>query len=141
MVASAKFKDVVLFITLYILLSFPPFLVFNREIIGDIQDRIVLDLVTIAVIGTGLIILITALLLASEGVDRYNQFLFAPTDVLSVLIEFSFVVAAISWWFVPEFTEWAGHNLDLDAMLLIVLVCQLPMVLFLSLMTAIGKAQ
>lgn len=141
MPGSRKFRDVVLFVTLYILLSFPAFLYFNQEIVAEVRERIApLDIVTVAIAGTAVFVLISVLLLAEEGVDRYNQFLFAPTDVLSVLIEFFFVLAAVSWWVIPEMSERLGWGLGLDTLLLLILVCQLPMVLFLSLMTAVGKA-
>lgn len=141
MPGSRKYRDVVLFVTLYILLSFPAFLYFNQEIVEEVRERIApLDIVTVAIAGTAVFVLISVLLLAEEGVDRYNQFLFAPTDVLSVLIELFFVLAAVSWWIIPEMSKRLGWGLGLDTLLLLILVCQLPMVLFLSLMTAIGKA-
>lgn len=138
---SGTYRDVILFVTLYILLSLPAFLYFNRDIVDEVRERIApLDVVTMAVVGTAVFVLISALLLANEGVDRYNQFLFAPTDVLSVLIELSFVLAAVSWWIVPELAERFDWGPGFDVMLLLILVSQLPMVLFLSLMTAVGKA-
>lgn len=140
MADSRKYRDVVLFVTLYILLSFPPFLYLNQEIIDDVREQIAFDIVTGAIIGTLLFAIIAGLLLADEGVDRYNQFLFAPTDVLSVLIELFFVLAAISWWVVPELVAYFGWGLGLDTMLLLIIACQLPMIVFLSLMTAVGNA-
>ncbi|MEF8938084.1 hypothetical protein [Halobacteriaceae bacterium SHR40] len=138
---AAKLRDVIFFTTLYILLSFVPFVALNREIIDAVRDRIApLDIVTLATIGTGIFLIITVLLLAEEGVDRYNQFLFAPTDLLSVVIELSFLLAAVSWWVVPELTSRYQEGITLDTLLLVILLCQLPMLLFLSLMTAVGKA-
>lgn len=137
---SRQYRDVVLFATLYILLSLPPFLLLNQEIIEAIRERVALDVVTVAVAGTGLFVLISALFLADEGVDRYNQFLFAPTDLLSVLVGLSFAFAAVSWWLVPELVFRFEYELTLDLLLVVVLFCQLPMLLFLSLLTAIGKA-
>lgn len=138
---AAKLRDVVFFTTLYILLSFVPFVALNREVVDAVRDRIApLDVVTLATVGTGFVLLITVLLLAEEGVDRYNQFLLAPTDLLSVVIELSFLLAAVSWWAVPELASRYQEGITLDTLLLVILLCQLPMLLFLSLMTAVGKA-
>ena len=78
-------------------------------------------------------------LLADEGIDRYNGFLFAPTDGLSVLVGLSFLVAAASWWLVPELSFRLEWGLPLDLLLVVVLSCQTPMIVFLSLLTAIGR--
>lgn len=138
---SQQYRDVVLFITLYLVLSLVPFLVLNQEIVGDIRDRIApLDIVTVAVVGTGVFVLISSLFLAQEGIDRYNRFLLAPTDPLSVLVGMSFLGASVSWWFVPELAFRAHAAVSFDLLIVIVLFCQLPMVLFLSLLTAVGKA-
>lgn len=134
-----QFRDVVLFLTLYLLLSLPPFLFFNREVLDAVRNRIALDVVTVAVSGTALFVVLSALFLAEEGVDRYVQFLFAPTDPLSVLIEMSFAFAAVSWWLVPEAVFRFEPGLSFDLLVVTVLVCQLPMMLFLSLLTAVGK--
>lgn len=141
MCMGQQYKDVVLFITLYLVLSLVPFLVFNQSVLGDIRDRVApLDVVTIGIVGTGLFVLISALFLMEEGIDRYNQFLFAPTDLLSVLVALSFLAASISWWVVPEIAFRMGPTVSFDLLIVAVLSCQLPMILFLSLLTAVGKA-
>lgn len=135
-----QYRDIVVFVTLYLLLSLLPFLYFNREVVGAVRDRLLpFDVVTVAVAGTGLFVIVSALLLAEEGVERYNQFLFAPTDALSVLVVASFVLAAVSWWLVPELGFRYEWGLSFDLLVMGVLLCQLPMLLFLSLMTAVGK--
>lgn len=135
-----QYRDIVLFVTLYLLLSLLPFLFFNREVVDTIRTRLALDIVTVAVAGAALFFVLSGLSLADEGVDRYVQFLFAPTDLLSVLIELSFVLAATSWWLVPEVVFRFELGLSLDLLIVAIIVCQLPMVLFLSLLTAVGKA-
>lgn len=136
-----QYREVVLFSTLYILLSLPPFLFLNQESIDVVRERIApLDIVTVAVAGTALFVLLSALFLAQEGVDRYYQFLLSPTDFLSVLVEISFVFAAVSWWLVPEVAFRLEWGLSVDLLVVAILACQLPMLLFLSLLTAIGKA-
>jgi hypothetical protein len=96
--------------------------------------------VAVAVVGTVGLVVLTTLVVASEGVSRYNQFLAAPTDLLSVLVALSFLFAATAWWLVPELLFRFGPDLSFDVLVLVLLFCQLPMVLFLSLLTAIGKA-
>lgn len=140
MLGGQHVRDVTLFVTLYLVLSLLPFVALNREVLADISDSVLANPVTIAVGGTLLFIIISGLFLASEGVDRYNQFLFAPTDALSVLVELSFVLAAISWWLIPELSFRLEWGLEFDMLLVAIIAFQLPMVLFLSLMTAVGKA-
>ena len=134
------YRDVVVFVALYLLVSLPPFLVFNRDVLGTLRARIApLDVVTVAIAGTALVAVLSALILADEGVDRYNRFLFAPTDVLSVLVSLSFLGAAASWWLVPELSFRLEWGLPLDLLLITILSCQTPMLLFLSLLTAISR--
>jgi hypothetical protein len=135
-----EYRDVVVFVALYLLVSLPPFLFFNRDVIGALRERVApVDVVTVAVAGTGFVLVLAALILADEGIDRYNGFLFAPTDALSVLVGLSFLVAAASWWLVPELSFRLEWGLPLDLLLVVVLSCQTPMIVFLSLLTAIGR--
>jgi hypothetical protein len=134
------YRDVVIFGTAYLLLSLVPFLLLNREILDEVRDRLAaLDVVILAASGTAVFVVISGLILAHEGIDRYNQFLLAPTDLLSVLVELAFLLAAVSWWAVPELLFRTGWVISLDIVLVGVLLCQLPMVVFLSLLTVIGK--
>lgn len=135
------YRDIVVFLAVYLLLSLVPFLVVHRDQLDVFQDRLTtLDPLPLVVFVAAAVAVTAGLVLAREGIDRYNQFLFAPTDLLSVLIELSFVVAAVSWWAVPELVSRVGWSLTLDLLLISVLLCQLPMILFLSLMTVVGKA-
>ncbi len=140
MVGGQHVRDVTLFITLYLLLSLIPFVVLNRDNLSGVSDQALSNPVIPAVAGTALLVIVSGLFLASEGVDRYNQFLFAPTDFLSILVESSFIIAAMSWWLVPELSMRLDTPLPTDMVLFVILLCQVPMILFLSLMTAVGKA-
>lgn len=140
MIRRDHLKDYVIFLTLYLLLSLIPFLAINREHLGDMRVWVARDVVTVAIIGVTVLLVLTALWLADEGVDRYTYFLFTPTDVLSVIIELAFVVAAISWWVVPELVTRYDWGLTVGEILVVIIVCHVPMVIFLSLMTALGKA-
>jgi hypothetical protein len=129
------------FTTAYLFLSLPPFLLFNQTVLSAVRDRLApVDVVVVAVAGTGGLIVLTALVLAKEGVSRYNEFLVGPTDLLSIFVGASFLFAATSWWAVPELLFRFGVSLSFDLLIVLVLFCHLPMILFLSLLTAIGKA-
>lgn len=135
-----QITDVVVFTTLYLFLSLPPFLLVNQAVLSGVRRRLApVDVVAVAVAGTVGLVVLTALVLAREGVSRYNRFLAAPTDLLSVLVALSFLFAATAWWLVPELLFRFEVGLSFDLLLIVVLFCQLPMILFLSLLTAIGK--
>lgn len=136
MLAGKPVRAVTIFVSLYLLLSLPPFLVLNPDL-----SPVVADIATVAILGTGLIATVGALFLAEEGVDRFTQFLLGPTDLPTVFVDAMFVLAAVSWWLVPEIAFYLGSGLELQILLVVVLVCHLPMVLVLSLMTAIGKSK
>ncbi|WP_436902722.1 hypothetical protein [Halovenus halobia] len=138
---SRQYRDIVVFTTLYLFLSLVPFLVLNQSVLSAVRDRLgTVDVVLVAVVGTAGLVVLTALVLASEGVSRYNKFLVAPTDLLSVLVALSFLFASTAWWLVPELLFRFSPDLSFDILLIVLLFCQLPMILFLSLLTAIGKA-
>lgn len=140
MLSMDHIRDVTIFITVYLVLAVVPFLALNWEFVDEIRIYVTGDIVTATLLGIVFLLVVSVLLLADEGVDRYNQFLFSPTDVLSIIIEFSFVFAAISWWLVPEFATRYDLFLSVGDYLVVIMVCHVPMILFLSLMTAIGKA-
>lgn len=129
-------RDVIVFVTVYLVLSLLPFLVLNPDLSTGVRRT-----ATIAALGTALLVFVAGLFLASEGVDRFVQFLRAPTDLLSVVVIVSYLGAAVSWWAVPEVGYYLDVALTIDTVLGAIIVCHVPMVLFLSLMTAIGKAE
>jgi hypothetical protein len=135
-VGSKPVRAVTVFVSLYLLLSLPPFLALNPDL-----SAVVADIATVAILGTALIAVVATLFLAEEGVDRFTQFLLGPTDFPTVFVDGMFVLAAVSWWLVPEIAFYLGRGLELRILLVAVLVCHLPMVLILSLMTAIGKSK
>ncbi|MFT4923310.1 MAG: hypothetical protein ACI8XM_002536 [Haloarculaceae archaeon] len=128
-------RDVTVFVSLYLMISLPPFLFLYdipRELIG---------VAAVATVGTVLLLGATGAFLASEGVDRFTQFLFAPTDVLSVVVDLVFVLAAAAWWFVPQLVFYFEWEVTLEILFALILIAHIPMVLLLSLMNTIGKAQ
>ncbi|MXR50567.1 hypothetical protein GRX03_02950 [Halovenus sp. WSH3] len=138
---NRQYGDIVVFTTLYLFFSLPPFLVFNRGVLSEIRARLApIDVVAVAVLGTVALVVLTGLVVAREGVNRYNQFLTAPTDVPSAVVALSFLLAATAWWLVPEVVFRFEMGLSFDLLLVAVLFCQIPMLLFLSLLTAVGKA-
>ncbi len=140
MSGSTAYRSVFLFASLYISLSFLPFIALNQEILDDVQEQVTVNVVAVGIIGVMFLLVVSALFLADEGVDRYNQFLFAPTDLLSILVSGCFLLAATSWWLVLEVTTWYGAELDFNILLFAVILSQVPMVLFLSLLTVVGKS-
>ena len=136
MVGENPIRDVTVFVSLYLVLSLPPFLSLNRNL-----SSVVTDIALLAAVGTLALVLVTVLFFVSEGVERYTNFFFAVTDVYSIVIDLSFVLAATSWWLVPEVAVSTGLTTELRVILVAIIVCQIPMVLFLSLMTVIGQAQ
>jgi len=136
MVGENPIRDVTVFVSLYLVLSLPPFLSLNRDL-----SSVVTDIALLAAVGTLALVLVTVLFFVSEGVERYTNFFFAVTDVYSIVIDLSFVLAATSWWLVPEVAVSTGLTTELRVILVAIIVCQIPMVLFLSLMTVIGQVQ
>jgi len=137
---SKAFKNVFLFKALYILLAFVPFAFFNQELLDQVREQVAVDVVSVAIVGALFLTIVAALFFAEEGVNRYNQFLFAPSDLLSILVGACFLFAAVSWWLVPEVAQRYELGFELNMLLFLIIICQLPMVLFLSLMTVVGKA-
>ena len=141
MFGRTVYRAYLTFIGLYLVLSLPPFLALNFTFVQEVYTRVVVPDLTVAV---GLVLLtffiLYLLTLADDGVDRYVDFLTAPTDVLSILVILSFAWAAISWWAVPELVFFYEIDLTLTQLMLPILASQIPMLLFLSLLTAIGRA-
>jgi len=136
MVGEHPVRDITTFVSLYLLLSLPPFLYLNRDLSAGVTN-----IALVAAIGTLVLVLTTGLFFVSDGVGRYTDFFFAVTDVYSVVVDLSFVLAAISWWLVPEVAVSLVAGLELRVVLAAIIICQVPMVLFLSLMTVIGQAR
>jgi len=133
---------ILVFVGGYLLLSVPPYLALNGGVVVDVLNRsFPPSPFAMGAVAAAALVILAALVRASEGVDRYAQFLLAPTDWLSILIGLAFILAGASWWAVPEtILEWFGR-IDLNELYFLVLLAIVPMLLFLSLMTAIGFAQ
>jgi|AntRauTorcE11898_2_1112593.scaffolds.fasta_scaffold12945_3 hypothetical protein len=132
----------VLFVSAYLLLAVPPYLALNWTVVLGVLGRSFPPSPFAAgTLAVATVILLAMLVHASEGVDRYARFLLAPTDWLSILVGLAFILAGASWWAVPEIIlEWFGR-IDLNVLYFLVFLAHVPMLLFLSLMTALGFAQ
>jgi len=136
-----NYRAVTAFVVLYLFLSLPPFLVLNWGVVRTVYARqFPPDPWLLAAVALGVLLLLGGLLLAEEGIDRYNDFVMAPNDPLSILVGSSLLWAAISWWFLPELVFATDAAIPLNILLLLVLLSQLPMLLFLGFLTAIGRA-
>jgi len=136
MVGNSTVRDITVFVSLYLVLSLPPFLWLHQDL-----STIVQNIALVAIAGTVALVLLTSLVLVSDGVERYTSFLFAVTDVYSVVVDLAFVLAAVSWWAVPELAVSTSWGAELRYVLTAIIICHVPMVLFLSLLTIIGRAQ
>lgn len=135
MVGGRAVRDITTFVSLYLVLSLPPFLYLNQNLSG-----LVTNIALLAVVGTVGLVIVTSLFFVSDGVERYTDFFFSVTDVYSVVVDLSFVLAAVSWWAVPELAVSLTQRPELRLVLTAIIICQVPMVLFLSLMTIMGRA-
>jgi hypothetical protein len=133
MVGENPIRDVTIFVSAYLVLSLPPFLFLNREL-----STAVLNVAVLAGGGTILLVVVATLLLASEGVGRYTEFFFGPSDSFSVLVDFAFVFGATSWWLVPEVAVSIRRDVGLPIVITVIIISHLPMVLLLSLMTIVA---
>jgi hypothetical protein len=133
---------IVVFVSAYLMLSVPPYLALNWDVVLRVLGQsFPPSPFAVGAVAVAAVIILAALVRASEGVDRYAQFLLAPTDWLSILIGLAFILAGASWWAVPEIIlEWFGR-IELNVLYFLVFLAHVPMLLFLSLMTAVGFAQ
>ena len=129
-------RDITTFVSLYLLLSLPPFLYLNRGL-----STLVTNIALLATVGTVGLVVVTSLFFVSDGVERYTDFFFAVTDVYSVVVDLSFVLGATSWWLVPELATRFEVGAQLRYVLAAIIICHVPMVLFLSLLTIMGRAR
>lgn len=136
MAGTQPVRDITTFVSLYLVLSLPPFLYLNRNLSAEVAS-----IALLAAVGTVALVLVTGLFFISEGVERYTDFFFSITDLSSVIVDLSFVLAAVSWWLVPEVAVRLSPTVELGVVLAAVVTCQVPMVLFLSLLTLLGQAQ
>lgn len=140
MADTGQYRTVLGFLVGYLVLAWPPFLYLNREVLDEVTSQLstVDPLMVVWIVG-GLAVVV-GLARAREGVERYNQFLRAPSNAVAFLVALSFLVAAVSWWALPEVVFALELGLTLNQVLVLILVCQAPMLVFLSLMTVLGKA-
>jgi hypothetical protein len=136
MAGERPVREVTTFVSLYLVLSLPPFLFLNRDLSAEVATVALL-----ATVGATALVVVTALFVVSEGVERYTGFLFGLSDIYSVVVDLAFLLAAVSWWLVPELAVRLVSAPELRVVLAAVIICQVPMVLLLSAMTMVGRAQ
>jgi hypothetical protein len=142
MVIRQRRRRILVFVVVYLLLAVVPYLVLN----WDIVVRVLADAVPPSPTAVVAILVVAGLIFGvlvygADGVDRYAQFLLAPTDWLSILVALSFIMAASTWWAVPEAALSYYGRVDLSILYFLVFLGHVPMMLFLSLMAALGFAQ
>lgn len=140
MADTGRYRAVSTFLLVYVVLAWPPFLYLNREVLGEVVETLSTVDPLVAVWMVSATAILSGLFRAAEGVKRYNQFLAAPKNVVAVLVALSFLLAATSWWVVPEAIFYVEVDVTLNQALVLILLCQTPMLVLLSLLTVLGKA-
>lgn len=135
------YRDVLVFVAAYLLLSLPPFVLIRRARLSALRAELARNLVVLSLLGTIVLLILALALLARTGVTRYVEFLHSPTDLLSVLVELAFLAAATSWWLVPVVDGVYDAGLTTDVQLAVIVGLHGPLVLFLSLLTAAEYAR
>mgnify|MGYP000153300144 CR=1 FL=1 len=136
-----QYLHVVAFLGCYLGLSVVPYAALHwSEVRAVVDGYYPPGPVGLAVWTLGSALLLVGLLVANQGVERYVQFLFWPTDPLAALVDASYVWAAVSWWALPEIAAAVDASPTLLGYLVGVVASHVPAVVFLSLLTAVGEA-
>lgn len=136
MADSGGYRDVFVFVAAYLLLSIPPFFVLRRARLSQLRAELARNIVVLASLGTILLVILALASVARTGVTRYVEFLHTPTDPLSVLVEGAFLLGATSWWLVPVVDALYETGLGPQVLVAVVVAMHVPLVVFLSLLTA-----
>lgn len=139
MADTSRYRTVLGFLFVYLVLALPPFLYLNREVFGEVVETLLTVDPLVAVWVLSATAVLAGLFRAAEGVQRYNRFLAAPKNAVAVLVALSFLLAATSWWVVPEAVFYFEVDVTLNQALVLILLCQAPMLVLLSLLTVLGK--
>jgi len=135
-------RNVVVFVGLYLLVSMGPYAVLNPELVATVLESYYPpDLLGVVVFGLAVVGLLASVVLTERGIERYVQFLFWPSDALSVLLNLAYTWAAVSWWVLPELIAYVGLDVGFGTLLGLSVASQLPAVLFLALLTILGEAK
>lgn len=129
-------RRIVVVVGAYLLVSFPPYLYLNWDAVADRSFVLLL-----AAGGTGLVLLLAGVFLLSDGLTRYGALLVGRTDPLTFVVKGTFVLAAASWWLVPEAVFYFDLQVGLPVVFTAITLAHLPVLLFLSLTTIIGESQ
>jgi len=140
MANTGRYQTVITFLLVYVVLAWPPFLYLNREVLSEVVETLLTVDPLVAVWMVSATAVLAGLFRASKGVKRYNQFLAAPKNVVAVLVALSFLLAATSWWVVPEAVFYVEVDVTLNQALVLILLCQAPMLVLLSLLTVLERA-
>lgn len=128
--------ELAVFVTTYLLLSLVPFLALEPTRVSDLSGWLAQNLVYVAIVGTFGLTILSFVVVASTGIERYIDTLRTPTDPLSIVVGATFLGAAVSWWLLPAIDRAFDLALSPEEIVLLVVVAHLPVVLFLSLLTA-----
>ena len=141
MARERTWRRPILLVGLYLVVAVPPYAALNWDIVTRVLARSFppspLQLLGVLVVAA---VLLGALGWASAGVDRFVQFLVAPTDTLSILVGVSFLFAAASWWAVPAVVLALAGRVPPPVLYVVVFASHVPLLLFLSLLTVAGLA-
>lgn len=137
-----EYPDILTFFALYLLIAGLPYLYLNWEAVETVVSAYYPpDPVGLVLWVLGALVLFIGLVLADPGVERYVEFLFWPTDVVSALVDATYVWAAMSWWVIPELARVSDLTPSWELYLGGVFLSHLPPVLFLTLLTTAGFAK
>lgn len=128
--------DLVVLVTAYLLLSLVPFMLLGPARVAGVRGWLAQNVVYVALVGTLALTILSLLVVAWTGVERYIDILRTPTDPLSIVVGATFLVAAVSWWLLPAVDGEFDLGLAPEGIVLAVVVAHVPVVVFLSLLTA-----
>jgi hypothetical protein len=136
-----QWKRPILLVGLYLGIAVPPYAALNWIVVGRVLERLSppTPLEALGVLAVA-VSLFGALVWAADGVDRFVQFLVAPTDSLSIFVGVSLLLAAASWWAVPEIVLAVAGRVNPAVLYGAVFASHVPLLLFLSLLTVVGIA-
>lgn len=137
-----EYPDVLTFFVLYILVAGVPYAALNWAVVTTVVSSYYPpDPVGVAVWGLGALLLFVGLLLADPGVERYVEFLFWPTDLVSAAVDATYLWAAMSWWAIPELASLLDVSASWQLYLAGVFLSHVPPLLVLTVLTTVGFAK
>ncbi|MFB6311876.1 MAG: hypothetical protein ABEH64_11935 [Salinirussus sp.] len=135
MVTLRAVWDLVVLVTTYLLFSLVPFVLLSPHRVSGFRSWIAQNVIYVAFLGTFMLTILSLLVVAWTGVERYVDILRTPTDPLSIVVGATFLMAAVSWWLLPAINQAFAFGLSTEGVILAVVVAHIPVVLFMSLLT------